>query len=367
MLDGSGSMAGMVRRRVRRRLSGAFVCAALAYGAVSFAGTAAAAPLDPAGSGPADWAAPWLDRLPWFEHRAGPGDATVDDVEEVTDRWLKVFVNSPAMGRVVQVQVLLPADRDTPRPTLYMLDGRAASDQGNSWIDRGGALDFFADKNVNVVLTVGGQAGYYTDWQQPDPVLGNNKWETFLTRELPPLIDAEFGGNGRNAVEGVSMGAEAATMLVMRNPELYRAVAAHSGCYAMGSEFGQAQARAVVGTYGGDPNNMFGDQHDPDLLAHDVLVNADALRGKAIYLSAGSGMPGEFDALVDVDSVDAMVFGGPLEAGSHLCTMVLADRLARMQIPATVDLRPAGTHSWPYWAGDLARAWPTLAQGLGLG
>ncbi|MQY26874.1 alpha/beta hydrolase [Nocardia aurantia] len=293
-----------------------------------------------------------------------PEEVSIDHIEEISDRWLRVFVNSPAMARTVQVQVLLPEDRGMPRPTVYLLDGRAASADGNSWLNQGNAAEFFADKDVNVVATVGGPAGYYTDWQHPDPVLGNNKWETFLTKELPPLIDAEFGGNGHNAIEGVSMGAEAATMLVMRNPGLYQAVAAHSGCYAMGSEFGQAQARAVVQTYGGNPDNMFGDQDDPDWAAHDVLMNAEALRGKAIYLSAGSGLPGVFDSGATVDALNAVVFGGPLEAGANLCTMVLADRLSRMQIPATVDMRPSGTHSWPYWADDLARAWPTLAQAL---
>jgi S-formylglutathione hydrolase FrmB len=270
------------------------------------------------------------------------------------------------MGRTVQVQVLLPADRSHPRPTLYMLDGRSASDDGNNWATLGNAVQFYADKNVNVVLTVGGPAGYYTDWQRPDPVLGNNKWETFLTSELPPLINDRFEGNGRNAIEGVSMGAEAAMMLVMRNPRVYSAVAGHSGCYAMGSDVGQAQARAVVRTYGGNPDNMFGDQADPDWLAHDVMMHADGLRGTAIYLSASSGMPGPHDGPANPDGTNAMVFGGPLEAAADICTMALADRLSRMQIPATVNLQPVGTHSWPYWADELPRAWPTIAGALGI-
>ncbi|MBF6065034.1 esterase family protein [Nocardia terpenica] len=346
----------MVRRRMRRRLSGAFAWAALLLSAVLLVPPdAVAGPTPPANSGSADGPQPQADRSP-------PKVASIVRVEPITDRRLRVFVNSPAMGRTVQVQVLLPADTAHPRPTLYMLDGRSASNDGNNWVDRGNAVRFFADKNVNVVLTVGGPAGYYTDWQRPDPVLGNNKWESFLTRELPPLIDERFDGDGRNALEGVSMGAEAAMMLVMRNPTVYRGVAAHSGCYAMGSDFGQAQARAVVRTYGGDPDNMFGDQGDPDWLAHDVMTHAEALRGKAIYLSAASGLPGPYD----VAGSETVVFGGPLEAGADGCTMALADRLSRMKIPATVRLSPVGTHSWPYWADELPRAWPTLATALGV-
>ncbi|WP_245717826.1 alpha/beta hydrolase [Nocardia miyunensis] len=290
----------------------------------------------------------------------------IDRIQKITDRRLEVYVRSPTMGRTLPVEILLPKDLSRPRPTLYMLDGRSASNEVNNWTKHGGAVQFFADKNVNVVLTLGGPASYYTDWQHPDPVLGNNRWETFLTRELPALIDAKFGGNGSKALEGVSMGAEAAMMLAMRHPGAYRAVAAHSGCYAMGSDVGQAQARAIVSTYNGNPDNMFGDQNNPAWLAHDVMMHADELRGTALFLSAGSGMPGPFDGPGNPDSRTSVIFGGPLEAGASICTMALADRLERMQIPATVDLPKVGTHSWPYWAAELPKAWPTLAGALGV-
>jgi S-formylglutathione hydrolase FrmB len=286
-------------------------------------------------------------------------------IEPITGRWLRVFVSSPAMNRIVQVQVLLPADRSRPRPTLYMLDGRGAPENGSSWIQQGHAVQFFADKNLNVVLTTDGPANLYTNWERRDPVLGTNKWETFLTRELPPLIDAQFDGNGYNAIEGVSMGAEAAMMLAVRHPGRYRAVAAHSGCYTIATAAGQAQACAIVETYGGNPDNMFGRPTDPDRLAHDVMAHAPALRGTAIYLSSGSGVPGVHDVPgQQVDLADAIVTGGPLEAGAYVCTVALDTRLARLHIPATVNLRPTGTHSWPYWSDELVRSWQTIARAL---
>ncbi|MEU4341905.1 alpha/beta hydrolase family protein [Nocardia sp. NPDC023852] len=293
-----------------------------------------------------------------------PARPVIDRIEPITDRWLRVFVKSPAMNRVVQVQVLLPADRSRPRATLYMLDGRGAPENTSSWIEHGHAVEFFADKNVNVVLTTGGPANLYTDWQRHDPVLGTNKWETFLTRELPPLIDAQFEGNGRNGVQGVSMGAEAAMMLTFRTPGLYSVVAAHSGCYTVASGTGQAQARAIVKTYGGNPDNMFGTLTDPDWRAHDVMTHAEALRGTGIYLSSGSGIPGEHDVPGKVELPDAITVGGPLETGAYECARALGNRLAQLQIPATVNLRPTGTHSWPYWVDELSRSWPTIAEAL---
>ncbi|WP_245713873.1 alpha/beta hydrolase [Nocardia vaccinii] len=296
-----------------------------------------------------------------------PTRPAITRIEPITDRWLRVFVQSPAMHRVVQVQVLLPADRSRPRPSLYLLDGRGAPENESSWTEHGHAVQFFADKNVNVVLTTGGPANLYTDWQRRDLVLGTNKWETFLTRELPPLIDARFEGNGRQAIEGVSMGGEAAMMLTVRNPGLYRAVAAHSGCYSTAPGPGQDQARAIVETYHGNPDNMFGSRDDPDWLAHDVMTHATALRGTAVYLSSGSGIPGEHDVPGQADLPDDITVGGPLEAGAYACATALAQRLAQLKIPATVNLRPTGTHSWPYWTDEMARSWPLIAHALDTG
>lgn len=354
------------RRTTRRRLCGVVLSAALLSGAAAF-GTSTAAPLSP-------MQAP---QLPDTGSGEGPDPAepteppaartAIERIEPITDRWLRVFVDSPAMSRTVEVQVLLPRDQSKPRPTVYMLDGRATEPNSSNWIDKAGAVDFYEDKDVNAVFTVGGPASFYTDWQQPDPMLGTNMWETFLTRELPPLINAKFNGNGVNAVMGISMGAEAAMMLATRRPALYSAVAAHSGCFSMGTDVGQAQARATVASYQGEPDNMFGRPDDPEWLAHDVMLHAEALRGKAIYLSVGSGLPGQYDVPdSNPDYASAISVGGPLEAATNVCTQRLAARLIELNIPVTTHFRLTGTHAWPYWTEELTRSWPTVAGALGV-
>jgi S-formylglutathione hydrolase FrmB len=291
--------------------------------------------------------------------------AQIVAVTPVDARLSEVTVGSSAMSRV-RVLVLRPDDRGRSHPTLYLLDGRSAFPDGSSWLTRGRVEQFFADKPVNVVFTTGGRAGYYTDWQRPDPVLGTYRWETFLTKELPPLIDRRFGGNGRDAVAGVSMGAQAALMLAVRAPWRYRGVAGYSGCYSSTGDIGEGQMRGVVASFGGDPDAMFGPPGDPDWAAHDVVGHAEALRGKDVLLSAGSGVPGRHETAATPGVADAVALGGPLEALTNLCTRRLAARLAELGIPATLDLPATGTHSWPYWADELPRSWPVLAHALGV-
>lgn len=109
------------------------------------------------------------------------------------------------MGRDVPLRVRTPADTSAPRPTLYLLNGAGGGEGQATWDARTDIDEFFEGKNVNVVTPLDGSFTYYTDWERDDPVLGRNKWTTFLTQELPPIIDATFGTTGVNAIAGLSM------------------------------------------------------------------------------------------------------------------------------------------------------------------
>lgn len=299
--------------------------------------------------------------------RAQPASATVEHAKVTSDTLTTLSVYSPSMDRSIDVQVLTPSVKNGPRPSLYMLSGIGEEDPSNSmWLRKGGAAEFFRGKNVNVVLPLAGPGSFYADWQSDDPTLGRYKWETFLTQELPPIVDAEFDGNGRNGVAGLSMGAQSAMMLASRNPNLYSAVGAYSGCFASAEMVGQGSMRGIVNAFGGDANNMFGGPLDPDWAAHDVLANAEALRDKAIYVSVGTGMPGPHERFGTAKDWDIVVVGGAIEMGSNYCTHSLDERLRQLSIPATFDFEEVGTHSWAYWVDQLPKSWPTLSAGLGL-
>jgi len=291
----------------------------------------------------------------------------------VDQRRLRLGVYSAAMDRVIELDVQRPADTTAPRPTLYLLAGAGGGEDSATWQARTAALDFLADKPLNVVLPIGGAWSYYTDWRARDPVLGVNKWKTFLTEELPPIVDGALGTDGRNALAGLSMSGTSVLQLPIAAPGRYRAVAAYSGCAQISDPLGRQAVTTVVAAGQGDVVNMYGPPGDPMWVANDPYVNAEGLRGVELFLSTGSGLPGRWDTLNGPRTqpgvngwVNQVVLGGILEAATDFCTRNMRDRLTALGIEATYLFEPYGTHSWGYWEDALRQSWPVLARGLGL-
>jgi len=304
---------------------------------------------------------------------AGPPEASAGPEPEPEPETVTVHVYSPSMDRVVPVAVQTPADTSVPRPTLYLLNGAGGGEDEATWQHQADVESFFADKNVNVVTPLAGAFSYYTDWQRDDPELGRNKWTTFLTQELPPIIDAEFGTSGVNAIAGISMAGTSVLSLAIAAPSLYRGIGAYSGCAETSTDAGQFYVRTVVESRGGaDSENMWGPLGGPGWVANDPLVNAEKLRGTAMFISSSTGLPGEHDTLtarsVDGDPsvlANQVIVGGIIEAAVDSCTHRLASRFDELGIDATFDFRPSGTHSWGYWEDDLHESWPMLATAMG--
>ncbi|WP_067689851.1 alpha/beta hydrolase [Nocardia jejuensis] len=309
------------------------------------------------------------------------GQATAPDGSKIVgttvvdDRHLNLQVYSAAMDKNVLVEVQRPADASQPRPTLYLLNGADGGEGTANWDTKAPeSLEFLASKDVNVVQAIGGAWSYYADWRAPDPVRGVNKWKTFFTEELPPLIDAGLGTNGINAIAGLSTSGTTVLNLPIAKPGLYRAAAAYSGCAQTSDPVGHTFASLVVELYGGgNLDNMYGPPDNPLWVENDPYVNAEKLRGMDLYISSGSGLPGQYDtldgqyALPGVGGlVNQVTIGGVIEAATNYCSHNLANKLTSLGIPATYDFPATGTHSWGYWHDELTRSWSVLARGLDL-
>jgi diacylglycerol O-acyltransferase/trehalose O-mycolyltransferase len=312
-------------------------------------------------------------RLPYAQVPAAPNDSYLASVETQGPRNITLNVYSASMGRAIPVEVILPADRSAPRPVLYLLNGAEGGEDGATWQARTDVNEFFADKDVYVVNPIGGAYSYYTDWERDDPELGRNKWQTFLTQELPPVVDAALGANGRNAIAGLSMSATSVLNLAIAAPGLYQAVGSYSGCAQVSDPVGEEFVRTVVERRGGgDATNMWGPYGGPGWQANDPYLNAARLRGTALYISTGPGTPGVHESPTsprnggDEDPLATRIIaGGTLEAATNYCTRNFQRRLAEVGVPATFAFRPAGTHSWGYWEDDLHNSWPLLGAAIG--
>ncbi len=299
---------------------------------------------------------------------ASPPKARISKSYKLSALRTDIVVDSPSMGQKVRVSVLTPRTESGPRPAVYLLDGAGATKGVSDWITKGKAGQFFADKNVNVVLPMGGAGSFYTNWRKADRKLGKPQWETFLTRELPPLVDSRFNGTGRNTLIGLSMGGQAAYALLSRHPNLYTGAASLSGCPPVSGPLNQGYVRTTVAKSGGDADNMWGPPGSELWRAHDPLANLRALRGKNLFLSAGSGAIGPMDLAprpkdeLPAEAVNAS--GSALELGAYRCSLEFAVHLRQAGIAYTDGFRLIGTHSWPYWRAELPLAWATVSRGL---
>ncbi|WP_433710149.1 hypothetical protein ACQP2U_27750 [Nocardia sp. CA-084685] len=127
-------------------------------------------------------------------------------------------------------------------------------------------------------------------------------------------------------------------------------MAADSGCAQISDSIGDDFVNTVVAAGGGDPANMDGPQGNPMWAGNDPYVHADQLRGLNLFISDGTGIPGQWHtpngphALPAVGGfVDHVAAGGALEAATNYCTHSLQTRLNQLGIPAAYDFQPTGT------------------------
>lgn len=280
------------------------------------------------------------------------------------ERWT---IASPAMGREVEVQIMLPADPDAPAPQLYLLGG-ADSPPTSYWITEGWVPEVFAPENATIIMPTQGYASMYSDWQAPDPNLGHNQWETFLADELAPLLAAEesLNHNGHRGIGGLSMGAIGAVHLANSRPDVYDAVIGISGCYSTMDPIGLINTHGQVGLRGGDVTNLWGPVGSQTWWDHDVVNDPTGLADTAVYLYAGNGAFGPADRTYYADKpAYEAAFAVLQERGSLECTRALdASMRAHGMDHQHVVLDDSGTHNWNVFGAQLQPAWDAVKPAL---
>jgi S-formylglutathione hydrolase FrmB len=301
------------------------------------------------------------------EPTAAPAGASITGVEQINDRWVKISVFSPAMNKVIVNDVYKSPKANSP--TFYLLPGIDGGDNldpgvyfapgSKSWFGMTDVAGFFADKNVNVVSPLGGQFSWFTNWIGD----ASKQYQTYMTQELPPLIDKELKTNGRNAVGGLSSTGGTAIDYAVQAPGLYKAVGSYSGFPAPSDPEAAQQVSLTLMGGGASAEAMWGPLGGPEWVAHDPSKNVTKLKGVGVYAAASAGNQGEVDRLPP----GAGNFTGGLIEGIVLTnTRKFADAASAAGVPITFVVRPEGSHTWGLFESEMQESW-NLVIGPALG
>lgn len=273
-------------------------------------------------------------------------------------------VYSAAMGRAVRVEFQASGPGGK---AVYLLDGLRAQDDYSGWDINTAAFEWFNDSGIGVVMPVGGQSSFYTDWYSPSSFNNQTytyKWETFLTRELPTwLADNRKVSPTGNGVVGLSMSGGPALILSAYHPAQFRYAASLSGFLNPSAPFMQQAIRVAMLDAGGyNVDNMWGPPWDPAWKRNDPVVQASRLVANGtrlwIYcapgLLAGSPAAGATDAAATTDPGQALS-ADSLEGLARTSNKDFEAAYGRAGgSNATFQFPAAGNHAWPYWGAQLA-------------
>ena len=273
------------------------------------------------------------------------------------------IVDSYAMQREVEVEVMR-AITDEAAPVLYMLDGVDSPEDPSGWRSMAKMHDRpIESENVHVVAPTGAYASYWTDWKSDDPLLGNYKWETFLTEELPGIVESQLQVTDKAAVGGISMGGQAAMHLAATH-DMYDAVMSLSGNYSTMDPLGYQTLRMTVETRGADVQNMWGPHGSDQWRENDTISHVGGLDGKSVFFSAGNGVIGPDDLAAYEGNVQSLAVGVVLERGVLEGTTAFERALNHAGVEHEVVYTPTGAHNWVNFMKNFDAGWDYIKPAL---
>ena len=278
-------------------------------------------------------------------------------------------VPSAAMGRAIRVQF---QSGGADSPAVYMLDGLRAQEDFSGWDINTPAFEWYLDSGLSMIMPVGGQSSFYSDWYQP--ACGNAgcttyKWETFLTGELPSWLAAnrQVKPTGSAAV-GLSMAGSAALTLAVWHPQQFPYAASLSGFLNLSEGWWPMMVGMAMGDAGGfKPDDMWGKTGDPNSAwkRNDPMVNIKTLiaNNTRIWIYCGDGKQSDLDAGASRGNLFNAKF---LEGFTLRTNKTFRDTyLANGGTNGVFNFPANGTHSWGYWGQQVQAMKPDIQRVLG--
>ncbi|MFE4079128.1 alpha/beta hydrolase [Paenarthrobacter sp. YIM B13468] len=299
---------------------------------------------------------------------AEPGSTAVSGARIIGQRWLtqrtlEFTVASPSFTAPVQVEVILPTEygEDSSRswPVTYYTNGTNHDQTLFRTTYNGEAL---TSSYPSLLVASRGDAGYWSDWYN-NGAGGPPMYETFVTKQLIPLIDANFrtlNDRAYRAILGDSTGGYGALMLAARNPDLFVAASSLSGAVDTNWLPGAAvhSISPVLDT--AIPDSIYGPRitNEVNWRGHNPVDLAANLRTVDLQFYTGNGILGASEISEPTAST-----GCPLEAGIILPeTQSLHNALVGQGIPHKYSAYSWGCHSPAMFQQQIAESLPRFTE-----
>ena len=198
---------------------------------------------------------------------------------------------SRLMGREMPYRVVLPTDYNgntTERyAVIYLLHGLTG--HFNDWTDRTNLVQLAANYNF-IIVTPEGNDGWYSD----SPMVSNDKYESYIIKELIPEIDSRFrtlADGQHRVIAGLSMGGYGSLKFGLKFPNMFSIIGSFSGALRIEKWSGKAGGNKLIGS---SIDKVFGPINSAARKANDVFslarqITPDKVRVLPyIYLSCGT-------------------------------------------------------------------------------
>ncbi len=141
-----------------------------------------------------------------------------------------VEIRSDAMNKVRKCVVITPGKNKKSKelyPTVYLLHGFGGN--YSNWVTKVPELQAYADDFKLIIVCPDGEFG---SWYFDSPIDSSFRYETYISKELPAYIDANYPtikDRRARAISGLSMGGHGGLFLGFRHANFFGACGSMSG------------------------------------------------------------------------------------------------------------------------------------------
>ncbi|MEI7502752.1 MAG: alpha/beta hydrolase family protein [Paludibacter sp.] len=232
-----------------------------------------------------------------------------------------ISVFAPKMHKEVKSVVIVPKDysKNKHYPVLYLLHGY--SDNYSKWVKAVPTIKELSTEHQMIIIC---PDGGYSSWYFDSPIDTTFQYESFITKDLLPYIDANYStiiDKSARAITGLSMGGHGALYIAIRNKNLF----AHAGSMSGGVDLRTSSKK-----------------YDLAKRIGSIETHPEEWDNRSVINMVNSLKNNELDLIIDCGVSD---FFYQLNAALHR-------RLIALNIDHDYIERP-GIHNWSYWTNSI--------------